>query len=171
MNTFYKEAGFVIGKSVTEEGFSKQIKPLLSNPAILLPVDCLVIRKKTASAKATASQAVTVTADEVEHNDVIVDIGPQSVALITEKIMKAKLVVWNGPTGWYEKGFVKATTTLAKACVASKAHTIIGGGDTGAVVEKIIKNNDSKKLFVSTGGGATLEYLASGTLPGIIALK
>ncbi len=162
MNTFYKEAGFVIGKSVTEEGFSKQIKPLLNNPAILLPVDCLVTRK---------GKTVAVTADEVEQQDVIVDIGPQSVALIKEKIMKAKLVVWNGPTGWYEKGFVKATTDLAKACIASKAHTIIGGGDTGAVIEKIIKESDTKKIFVSTGGGATLDYLANGTLPGITALK
>ncbi len=162
MNTFYKEAGFAIGKSVTEEGFSKQIKPLLSNPAVLLPPDCLVVRNE---------KTVAITPLEVEADDVIVDIGPQSVALITEKIMKAKLVVWNGPTGWYEKGFVKATTQLAKACIASKAHTVIGGGDTGAVVEKVLKNSEAKHIFVSTGGGATLEYLAHGTLPGIIALK
>lgn len=179
MNSFYKEVGFPVGKSVVEDGFSRPIAALLKNPKVLLPPDCLVIRKGPSSAnplrrieaRATAGEArtITVTPDEVEAQDVIVDIGPQSVALITEKIMKAKLVVWNGPTGWYEKGFVKATTALAKACVASKAHTVIGGGDTGAVVEKIAV--DSKKLFVSTGGGATLDYLANGTLPGIVALK
>lgn len=160
LNSFYKEVGFPVGKSVVEDGFSKPIAALLKNPKVLLPPDCLVIRK---------SKTLTITPAEVEAQDVIVDIGPQSITLISERIMKAKLVVWNGPTGWYEKGFVKATTALAKACVASKAHTVIGGGDTGAVVEKIAV--DSKKLFVSTGGGATLDYLANGTLPGIVALK
>ncbi|MEO5646362.1 MAG: phosphoglycerate kinase [Candidatus Paceibacterota bacterium] len=171
MNSFYNEAGFPVGKSVVEDGFAKPISALLKNPAVLLPPDCLVIRNE---------ETVTVTPLEIEAQDVIVDIGPQSVALITEKIMKAKLVVWNGPTGWYEKGFVKATTALAKATIASKAHTVIGGGDTGAVVEKIFGITGAsakatalqrKNIFISTGGGATLEYLANGTLPGITALK
>jgi len=162
MNNFYKEAGFPVGKSVTEDGFSKPIKALLHNEKILIPADCLVLRK---------GATVTVTPDEIEAEDVVVDIGPQSIFLITEKIKKAKLVVWNGPTGWYEKGFVKATTALAKACIASKAQTVIGGGDTGAVVEKIIKNTDTKHVFISTGGGAALDYLANGTLPGITVLK
>lgn len=171
LNNFYKEAGFPVGKSVTEGGYEKTIKTLLSNEKILLPPDCVVTR---------AGKSITVTPDEVEAQDVIVDIGPQSIALITEKIMKAKLVVWNGPTGWYEKGFTKGTIGLAKAAVASKARTVIGGGDTGAVVEKIITpvasvkttaHQGGKNIFVSTGGGATLDYLANGTLPGIAALK
>jgi phosphoglycerate kinase len=162
MNNFYKEAGFPVGKSVTEDGFSKPIAALLKNPKLLVPPDCLVTRQ---------TKTVTTTPDEVGPQDVIVDIGPQSVRLITEKIMAAKVVVWNGPTGWYEKGFTKATTALAKACIASKAHTVIGGGDTGAVVEKILKHTDAKHIFVSTGGGATLEYLAQGTLPGIAVLQ
>jgi phosphoglycerate kinase len=161
LNNFYKEAGFPVGKSVTEDGFSKPIATLMKNPKILLAPDCLVIRN---------GKATITTPAEVEKDDVIVDIGPQSIALISEKIMKAKLVVWNGPTGWYEKGFVKATTALAKACIESKAHTVIGGGDTGAVVEKVLKDG-SKHIFISTGGGATLDYLAKGTLPGIVALK
>jgi phosphoglycerate kinase len=162
LNSFYKQAGFAVGKSVVEDGFEKSIAALLKNPKVLLPPDCIVTRK---------GKTATVTADEVEEQDVIVDIGPQSIDLIDQKIMKAKLVVWNGPTGWYEKGFVKGTTALAKAAVMSKAHTIIGGGDTGAVVEKTLKNKQVKNIFVSTGGGATLEYLAQGTLPGITALK
>lgn len=160
LNSFYKEAGFAIGKSVAEDGFAKPIAALLKNPKVLLPPDCIVLRN---------DKAVPVTVDEVEAGDVIVDIGPQSVALVAEKIAKAKLVVWNGPTGWYEKGFVKATTALAKAAIASKAQTVIGGGDTGAVVEKTLKGT-AKNIFVSTGGGATLEYLAEGTLPGIKVL-
>ena len=119
LNTFYKEAGFTIGKSVTEDGYEKPIAALLRNPKVLLPADCLVVRK---------GKTVAVTPDEVEANDVIVDIGPQSIVLITEKIKAAKLVVWNGPTGWYEKGFTKATVALAKAATLSKAQTVIGGG-------------------------------------------
>lgn len=163
LNNFYKEVGFPVGKSVTEGGYEKAIKALLSNEKILLPPDCIITRP--------SSKSVVVTPDEVGAQDVIVDIGPQSIALIAEKIMKAKLVVWNGPTGWYEKGFTKGTIGLAKATVASKAYTVIGGGDTGAVVEKILKDNIVKNIFVSTGGGATLDYLANGTLPGITALK
>ncbi len=161
LNNFYKVAGFPVGKSVVEGGYDKPIKALLANEKVLLPPDCLVARK---------AKTATITPDEVEKDDVIVDIGPQSIELIAKKIMKAKLVVWNGPTGWYERDFTKGTVALAKAAIASKAHTVIGGGDTGAVVEKILKG-EQKNIFISTGGGATLDYLANGTLPGIAALK
>lgn len=161
LNSFYKEAGFAVGKSVVEDGYSKQINALLKNPKVLLPTDCIVLR---------AGKSVNATPDEIEANDVIVDIGKQSTELIAGKIAKAKLVVWNGPTGWYEKGYVKASSALAKAAIASSARTIIGGGDTGAVVEKMLKG-ENKNIFVSTGGGATLDFLANGTLPGIVALK
>ncbi len=162
LNNFYKTAGFPVGKSVVEEGYDKAIKPLLGNPKLLLPIDVIVIR-------GTKKRAVT--PDEVEKDDVIVDIGPQSIALIAKKIEKAKLVVWNGPTGWYEKGFTKGTVALAQAIVGSKATAVIGGGDTGAALEKVLTDATSKRIFVSTGGGATLDYLANGTLRGIEALK
>lgn len=162
LNNFYKLAGFPVGKSVVEEGYDKSIKPLLGNPKLLLPIDVIVAR---------GMKKVTLTPDEVEDGDIIADIGPQSTALIAKKIEKAKLVVWNGPTGWYEKGFTKGTVSLAQAIVASKATAVIGGGDTGAVLEKILTDAPSKRIFVSTGGGATLDYLANGTLPGIEALK
>ncbi len=160
LNSFYKTLGFEVGKSVVEDGYEKQIKALAKNPALLLPIDVVVLR---------GTKKVVCTPDEVEKADVIVDIGPQSVALIVEKIKKAKLVVWNGPTGWYEKGFTKASTDIAKAIGASKAHALIGGGDTGAVIEKAVKN--TKHIFISTGGGATIDFLATCTLPGIKALK
>lgn len=164
LNNFYKTAGFPVGKSVVEEGYDKAIRLVLSNPKLLLPIDVIVAR---------GSKKVTLTPDAVENEDVIVDIGPQSIALIAKKIEKAKLVVWNGPTGWYEKGFTKGTIALANAIVASKATAVIGGGDTGAALEKILSKDGavSKRVFVSTGGGATLDYLANGTLPGIEALK
>jgi phosphoglycerate kinase len=161
LNNFYKAAGFEVGKSVVEEGYDAELRKLLRSPKLLLPIDVFVLRK---------TKKTTVTPNEVEKDDVIVDIGPQSVALIAERIKKAKLVVWNGPTGWYERGFTKATTELANILSGSKAQVVIGGGDTGAVVEKILGGTNRKNLFISTGGGATLEFLSKKTLPGIAAL-
>lgn len=159
LNSFYKTLGFEVGDSVVEDGYEKQIKTLMKKPTMLLPVDVIVQR---------GTKKIVCTPDEVQPKDVIVDIGPQSVQLIITKVHKAKLVVWNGPTGWYEKGFINATTDIAKAIATSTTKAIIGGGDTGAVVEKVIGEN--KKVFVSTGGGATIDFLATGTLPGIKAL-
>lgn len=159
-NSFFKTAGFEVGASVVEDGYEKEIKKLLSSPKLLLPVDVIVLRgKKKLSCMLT----------EVQKGDVIVDIGKETTLRIGEKIQKAKLLVWNGPTGWYEKGFVQATKDLALAMKEMKGYGVIGGGDTGAVVEKVI--GDSKKVFISTGGGATLDFLAKGTLPGIQSLK
>lgn len=160
LNSFYKTAGFEVGDSVVEDGYEKEIKTLLRSPKLLLPIDVVVLRKK---------KSVVCTLDEITRGDVIVDIGPQSAALIGAKIAKAKLVVWNGPTGWYEKGFTKGTIALAESLIASKAKAVVGGGDTGALVQTML--GVQKKIFVSTGGGATLEYLAKGTLPGIKALQ
>lgn len=160
LNSFYKTAGFEVGKSVVEDGYEKQIKKLLSSPKLLLPTDVIVLR---------GSKSHTVTLSEVDKADKIVDIGVDSVRLISEKIAKAKVIVWNGPTGWYEGGFTWATKTLAKNMANGKAFSVIGGGDTGAVVEKML--GDNKNIFVSTGGGATLEFLAKGTLVGIQCLK
>lgn len=163
LNSFYKEAGFSVGKSVTEEGVSKIIKPLLKNSKLLLPVDVLVSRD---------GKKVTVSPEEIAPDDVIVDIGKMSIELIAEKIEKAKTVIWNGPTGWYEKGFVSGTTKLAEAILLSSAKALIGGGDTGAAIAQVIqKKGERKGVFISTGGGATLEYLAKGTLSGLEVLK
>lgn len=161
LNNFYKVSGFEVGKSVVEAGYDKEIKELLSNPKLLLPIDVTVLR---------GNKSLNVTPEEVGKNDMIVDIGPRSIKMILEKIVKAKMLVWNGPTGFYEKGFTKGTVELAK-CIAKnkKLMAIIGGGDTGAVIEKLKIEN--KKVFVSTGGGATLDYLANGALPGIKALN
>lgn len=163
LNSFYKFVGFEVGDSVVEGGYEKEIKKLISSPKILLPVDVLVVR---------SGAKKLVMANEVQKGDVIVDIGKQSVDLINQKIKKSKIIIWNGPTGWYEKGFVDATKSLAQSIKTSKAFAIVGGGDTGAVIEKVLGDKEnSKNIFVSTGGGATLEYLASGTLVGVKYLK
>lgn len=159
-NTFLKVAGFEVGKSVAEEGYERKIKKLLLSEKLLLPVDVIVLR---------STKKVLCGIDEVQAQDVIVDIGTRTSSLIELKIMKAKTVLWNGPTGWYEKGFISATKKLARALVGTKAKSIVGGGDTGAVVEKILKGHTN--VFVSTGGGATLEYLATGALVGIHSVQ
>jgi len=84
-------------------------------------------------------------------------------------VHNAKTVLWNGPLGNYENGFIEATDDLARAIAASHSHSIIGGGDTIAAIEKL--GLFSKFSFVSTGGGAMLDFLAYGTLPGIEALS
>lgn len=161
LNNFYKVAGFEVGKSVVEEGYEAVIKKLLKNPNLLLPTDLLVQR---------GTQTLSLSPTEVQSKDKIVDIGKESAEQISKKIAKAKLVVWNGPTGWYEAGFTKGTIALAKALRTSKAKTIVGGGDTAAVIEKVFSVTKTKRVFISTGGGATLEYLANRTLPGITVL-
>lgn len=160
LNSFYKASGFEVGKSIVEDGYENQIKKLISSPKLLLPVDVVVTRD---------DKKVAIGISEVQKTDVIQDIGKGSVSLIAEKIRKAKVVVWNGPTGWYERGFTSGTIGLAKAMKENKGFVVIGGGDTGAVVEKVV--GDSKHIFISTGGGATLDFLAKGTLVGIQCLK
>lgn len=161
LNNFYAVIGFEVGKSVVEKGFDALVKTLSTNEKLLLPVDIIVFRE---------NKKVVTTPAAVQKNDVIVDIGPQSCALIAIKIAKAKQVVWNGPTGWYEKGFTAGTRAVARAIIESKARAIIGGGDTGAVIEKLLEGKTRKNIFVSTGGGATLQYLMNKTLIGITAL-
>jgi phosphoglycerate kinase len=161
LNTFYKAAGFEIGVSVVESGYDAIVKNLMKNPKLLLPPDVVVKRGR---------KDFTVSPDEVKKGDKIVDIGPDSSRLIAEKVKKAKLVVWNGPTGWYEGGYDEGTIAVAKACAAAKGKIVVGGGDTATVIENIGGIEKKKNVFLSTGGGATLEYLSKGTLPGIEAL-
>ncbi len=156
LNNFYKVAGFEVGKSVVESGYDAQIKQYLKTPNVLLPIDVVVLRNK---------QSAVVTPAEVLPEDIIVDIGPQSIALLKPYIEKAKLIVWNGPLGWYEKGFVKATIELGKLLAKSKVTVVVGGGDTVTVLGKAFAKK--KNIFVSTGGGATIDYLANGTIPGV----
>lgn len=161
LNSFYKTLGFEVGGSVVEEGYEKEIAKLIKNEKILIPVDVVVLR---------GGAKVQVTPDMVQKGDVICDIGAESTKLLTELLGEATLIVWNGPTGWYEKGFIKATSAIARAIALGSGRAIVGGGDTGLLVEKTLTKSPNKKVFVSTAGGATLDYLSSGTLPGIKAL-
>jgi len=105
----------------------------------------------------------------VSMRDKIVDIGPATVALIAEKVKNAKTVVMNGPLGLYEDGYVGGTKAVLKHLAIVKGETIVGGGDTVALVRQL--KLDKKIDFISTGGGAMLDYLTNGTLPGLEAVK
>lgn len=158
-NDFYKAQGLNIGKS----NFDKVTSPLgayLKNKKLILPETVVVLRE---------GKNITIPANEVKNNDSIYDIGMPSLHILAEILTKAKLILWNGPLGWYEAGYVKGTEELLRMLAKSKAETIIGGGDTAVLVDR--KKMEDKFTFVSTGGGATLEFLAKGTLPGIKALK
>lgn len=156
LNNFYKVSGFETGRSVVEDGYEKEIKKYLSNPKILLPIDVVVLRD---------GKSFTVSPNEVLKEDIIVDIGNQTMSLLDSVLKKAKTIVWNGPLGWYERGFVKATVDLGKIILKSKAKVIVGGGDTVTVLGNAFSKK--KNIFVSTGGGATIEYLAKGTTEGV----
>lgn len=158
-NNFFKTAGYEVGASLVEEkdfGF----KAMLKNKKLLLPIDVTALSGGEHTVKTLAN---------VLPNDSIMDIGGESVKLLKPIIESAKLVLWNGPTGVYELGFDKQTKAILKLLAISKAKTIIGGGDTVEMVNEL--KLEDKFAFVSTGGGATLEFLAKGTLPGIKALK
>jgi len=158
-NDFFRAKGYEVGISLVGEN-NFQTPQLLKSKNLILPSDVEV----TKNSKNHITRPSDVMPDEC-----IVDIGPQSILLLKDLINKAGFVLWNGPLGKYEEGFGGATEEVLKIISKSKAENVIGGGDT---VDLISKLKIEKKLgFVSTGGGATLEFLAKGTLPGIRALK
>ncbi len=159
MNTFFKTKGYEVGQSLVDEG-NFGIPKLLKDEKLLLPSDVEVAVGKTHRC---------VSPDQVRDTETIVDVGPKTIAELQAVIANTKFILWNGPLGKYESGFGGATEKLLKIIASSKAQSIIGGGDTVALVDKL--KLEKKLGFVSTGGGATLEFLAKGTLPGIKALK
>jgi phosphoglycerate kinase len=158
-NTLLKKKGYVVGTSLAEDNV-KISNPLLKNSKLLLPMDVTVLRKK---------KLEVVSIEEIEETDNIVDIGTETLLRIKPLIDKAKLIVWNGPLS--KSGFSDdvGTIELLKLLKSAKGETIIGGGDTAEIVHKMKMQKEF--TFVSTGGGAALDFLANGTLPGIKALK
>ena len=158
-NDFFKAKGYQIGTSLVDNT-DFQIGSLLKHKNLILPSDIEVIK---------GSKHHFVKPDGVASDENIVDIGPQTIEKLKELIGKSKFILWNGPLGKYESGFGGATEEVLKIISKSSAHSVIGGGDTVAIVSKLKLEN--KLGFVSTGGGATLDFLAKGTLPGIKVLK
>lgn len=148
----------VAGKLIAELIFAKNKKI----DRLIMPTDLIVLRNGTKALIKTA---------EMNKNDVIADIGPESLKNILKLAKLSKFILWNGPLGWLEKGFYQTTKKLALdlAGQRKKKRIIIGGGDTVGYLSKF--GLLDKFSFVSTGGGAMLSYLARGTLPGIEAVK
>lgn len=106
---------------------------------------------------------------DVRADERIVDVGPVTAAAWAQMAEDAPFVLWNGPLGVYEEGYAEASDLMARALARSKARAVVGGGDTGAALSKY--SLDPQKVFLSTGGGAMLQFLTEGTLPGIEALR
>ena len=167
--TFFRAKGYEIGASLFDKDALEIAKDILreaeSQPGkILLPIDCMVADKIDSGA-----QTKIVPVDQIHECYQGVDIGPQTVELYIKIIKEARTIVWNGPMGVFEYDqFEKGTRRIAEAMANSKAVTVIGGGDSAAALEKF--GLAGKMTHVSTGGGASLEFLEGIYLPGIAIL-
>ena len=163
-NTFLLAAGLPIGKSLAEADLVAEAKAVIDvmkarGAEVPIPVDVVVAKAFKADAAATVKAAADVAAD-----DLILDIGPRTAALLADKLKTAGTIVWNGPVGVFEfDAFAHGTETVARAIAASPAFSIAGGGDTLAAIAKYGIEGDIS--YISTGGGAFLEVLEGKTLP------
>jgi len=169
-NTFLLASGKRIGASLAEPDLVKEAHTVIDlmrarGAEVPLPEDVVVADEVSALARAN-----TVAVDAVGANDRILDIGPKSAAHLAEIVARAGTIVWNGPVGVFEHAqFAEGTKTLATAIARSPAFSIAGGGDTLAAIAKFGIGNDVG--YISTGGGAFLEFLEGKTLPAIAALE
>ncbi|MGH8042431.1 MAG: phosphoglycerate kinase [Rudaea sp.] len=169
-NTFLAAAGFNIGKSLAETDLIPVANKIMAaakarGAQVPIPVDVVVAPEFKANASATVKKV-----EEVAAGDMILDIGPATAAHYAELIAQSGTVVWNGPVGVFEfDAFGKGTQVVADAIAASKAFSIAGGGDTLAAVEKY--GVQKAISYISTGGGAFLEFLEGRELPAVAALK
>jgi 3-phosphoglycerate kinase len=167
--TFLKAQGKQIGNSKLEKDKIDLAKSLLDKAVylrkeIVLPVDHVVVDTVDANAKSE------IVGEMIPEGKIAVDIGPKTIKLFEDKLSAAKTIVWNGPVGIFEmEAFSKGTQEIAKFISTLKATTIIGGGDTAAAVAKF--KLEDKMAHVSTGGGASLEFLEGKQLPGVAALS
>ncbi|NLK13310.1 MAG: phosphoglycerate kinase [Spirochaetales bacterium] len=168
--TFLAVQGHAIGKSLVEEEYKETAASFLKqaekrNVRVILPVDHLC-----GSEFDEKTKAVIVDGADIPENLIGMDIGPKTVKLITDALNGVKSIVWNGPMGVFEfDTFAQGTLAVAKALASSDAVTVVGGGDSVAAINKF--DLADKISHVSTGGGASLEFLEGKTLPGIKALE
>ncbi len=169
-NTFMLAMGLPIGKSLAEPDLVPEAKAVIEamaarGAAVPIPTDVVVAQRFAADAPATVKSAAEVGAD-----DLILDIGPQTAALLAQQLQAAGTIVWNGPVGVFEfDAFAGGTQTVARAIAASSAFSIAGGGDTLAAIAKYGIEKDVG--YISTGGGAFLEMLEGKTLPALAILE
>ncbi|GAB4255420.1 MAG: phosphoglycerate kinase [Methylomicrobium sp.] len=169
-NTFIAAAGFSVGKSLYEPDLLDEAKRLMEQAKsrgaeIPVPVDVVCAKEFAESAAATVKKV-----SEVEADDMIMDIGPETAAHYADILKSARTIVWNGPVGVFEfDQFGGGTEALAKAIAESPAFSIAGGGDTLAAIDKY--GVESEISYASTGGGAFLEFLEGKVLPAVAVLE
>jgi phosphoglycerate kinase len=163
-NTFLLAAGKPIGKSLAEHDLAGEAKRIMKKTEVPLPTD-VVVAKSLDDPSGKVKPVAQVKADEM-----ILDIGPDSAKALAAALKKAGTIVWNGPVGVFEKdAFAKGTETLAKAIASAKGFSIAGGGDTVAAIHKF--KVDKRIGYISTAGGAFLEFLEGKKLPAVAALE
>ena len=165
LNTFMLAAGMPIGQSLAEPGLMEDAKRILSATQVPLPEDVVVAQEASARARAT-----TKSARDVQPDEMILDVGPKAAAALAQSLASAGTIVWNGPLGMFEiDAFAKGTQALARAIADSKAFSIAGGGDTIAAINKF--GVADRISYISTAGGAFLEFLEGKTLPAVAILE
>jgi len=164
-NTFLAAAGKPVGKSLCEHDLVGTAKALMEKVNIPLPVDVVVAKAFAEDAEATVKSV-----DDVAEDDMILDIGPQSAANLAALLKDSKTIIWNGPVGVFEfDQFGEGTKTLSLAIADSEGFSIAGGGDTLAAVDKY--EIADKVSYISTGGGAFLEFVEGKVLPAVAMLE
>ncbi len=162
-NTFLLAAGFSVGKSLAEPDLVDEAKRIASATDVPLPTDVVV-------AKSMEGAGAVKSADAVSTDEMILDIGPQTAATYARTLQDAGTIVWNGPVGVFEKdAFAMGTEALARAIAASQAYSLAGGGDTVAAIHKF--GVAGQIDYISTAGGAFLEFLEGKTLPAVAILE
>jgi phosphoglycerate kinase len=167
--TFFKARGYEVGDSLVEDDYLEEAKRLMDEAGerLVLPVDVVVAEKME-----EGTEAGTVAVDSIPSGKMGLDIGPEAVALFEERIAEARTIFWNGPMGVFEiEAFAKGTEGVARAVAeasSSGATSVIGGGDSVAAVNKL--GLEDSMSHISTGGGASLEYVEGKELPGVAVL-
>jgi len=163
-NTFLAAAGYPIGKSLHEADLIDTARRLMDHVEIPLPIDVVVAPGIDAGRRASVKLAA-----EVADEDMILDVGPQTAAQIAERVRDAATILWNGPLGVFEQdAFASGTRVLAEAIAASAGFSLAGGGDTLAAIDQF--GIADQVSYISTGGGAFLEYVEGKTLPAVAVL-
>ena len=164
-NTFLAAAGYPVGKSLCEVELIPTAKALMSKTQIPLPIDVVVAKAFSASADATVKLAA-----DVADDDMILDVGPLSQARMAEVLLAAGTILWNGPVGVFEfDAFSGGTRALSNAVAQSKAFSVAGGGDTLAAIDQF--EIADQVSYISTGGGAFLEFVEGKPLPAVLILE
>ncbi|MDI1301401.1 MAG: phosphoglycerate kinase [bacterium] len=173
-NTFLAAAGFNVGKSLCEHELLETARAIAARVSVPLPVDVVVAEVKGPiddfMAFVNAAEAVVKNVEAVGDNDMILDVGPKTAALFAGMLKSARTILWNGPVGVFEVDkFGHGTEVLSHAIADSAAFSIAGGGDTLAAIDKY--GVSEKISYISTGGGAFLEFVEGKKLPAVVALE